>query len=227
MTKGKTAILIFANSAEKELTSKSIQSADVFDVLNTETLKTVEKTGLPYYHFSEKQQIGQTFGERFSNAIQAIYNKGYDTVISVGNDTPHLKAAHILKAANQLKTADYVLGPSTDGGFYLMGLKETHFNKPHFETLPWQTSKLHYVFKSAITQNDKTVFYLEILSDIDTDSDIELVLNHFKTLSFTLKKLLLHIRKIDNRITTTIEIFAIKVYFKLQQNKGSPHLSCI
>jgi hypothetical protein len=79
MNQGKTAILVFANNAEKELLSKSIRSASVFDLLNTETLKTVRKTGLPFYHYSEKEQIGKTFAERFTNAIKSIYDRGYAT----------------------------------------------------------------------------------------------------------------------------------------------------
>ncbi|MFK7832029.1 MAG: DUF2064 domain-containing protein [Winogradskyella sp.] len=227
MKQGKIAILVFANNAEKELLSKSIQSVAVFDLLNSETLKTVEKTGLPYYHYSENEQVGTTFGQRFSNAIEAIYKKGYDTVISVGNDTPHLKAAHILKAANQLQSSDFVLGSSTDGGFYLMGLKKAHFNKPHFEALPWQTSKLQYVFRQTLKANNHKTDYLEALSDIDNDSDIELVLNHFKPLSFQLKKIILHIRNIENRISTSVQTFSNRIHFKLQQNKGSPSLDHI
>lgn len=224
MKQDKTAILIFANNAEKELITKSIQSADFFDLLNTETLKTVKKTSLPYYHFSEKEQTGQTFGERFSNAIQAIYDEGYETVISIGNDTPHLKASHILKAVQQLESSDYVLGPSTDGGFYLMGFKKAYFNKQNFEALPWQTSKLQFVLRKALKRNLNKVSYLEVLSDIDDDSDIELVLNHFKTLGFNLKRLLLLIRKIDPSIFFAIRFFTTKIYSKLKHNKGSPAL---
>jgi uncharacterized protein len=123
--KTKTAILIFANSAEKELTSKSISSSDFFNLLDSDTVKTVKKTNLPYFHFSEKEQIGSSFGERFTNAIEAVFNKGFEHVISLGNDIPHLRANHILKATQNLATSDYVLGPSTDGGFYLMGFKNT------------------------------------------------------------------------------------------------------
>lgn len=220
----KTAILVFANSAEKELKLKSIQSASVFELLNFEVLKTVKKTGLPYFHFSEKEQIGASFGERFSNAIQAIYNKGFNTVISVGNDTPHLKASHILKAKQKLESSDYVFGPSTDGGFYLMGFKKTHFKKTQFEALPWQTSKLQYVLRKNLNGKKRDVFYLETLSDIDTVSDIDVILNSFKALVFKLKALLISIRKIDSHSSAPVKYRLNNIYFKIHQNKGSPIL---
>lgn len=227
MKTNKTAILVFANSAEKELKLKSIQSASIFKLLNSEVLKTVKKTGLPYFHFSENEQTGTNFGKRFSNAIETIYNKGFDTVISVGNDTPHLKAAHILKAKNQLNYSDCVLGPSTDGGFYLMGLKKTHFNKAQFETLPWQNSKLQHVLKTGLKTEKQHVFYLEPLTDLDTVSDINTILNSFKALVFKLKALLISLIKIDKRCLTLHQNLQNNSYFKLHNNKGSPFLRFI
>lgn len=224
MNQGKTAILVFANNAEKELISKSIRSASVFDLLNTETLKTVRKTGLPYYHYSEKEQIGKTFAERFTNAIKSVYDRGYDTVISIGNDTPHLSAHHILKAKHQLESSDYVLGPSTDGGFYLMGFKKTHFNKERLEALPWQTYKLRRHLNTELNQQSLSVVYLEILSDIDDPSDIDRVLESFKKLASKIRKLLIRIRNISIKIATTFKIFYSSTIFKLLYNKGSPVL---
>ena len=97
MNKERTAILIFANTAQFEAEQKAFPSSKMlFDKLNTQILKIVNETGLPYYHFSEKEQIGTTFAERFSNAIAAVFKMGYGQVITVGNDTPHLKAYHIL-----------------------------------------------------------------------------------------------------------------------------------
>ena len=147
----KTAILIFANSAEKQLISKSIASSDFFNLLDSDTVKTVKKAGLPYFHFSEKEQIGHSFGERFTNAIETILNKGFQNVITLGNDIPNLTANLIVKAKNKLENSDYVLGPSTDGGFYLMGFKKAHFNKTDIQNLPWQQICLrHLQFHHAV-----------------------------------------------------------------------------
>lgn len=222
--KNKTAILIFANSAEKELTSKSISSSDFFNLLDSDTVKTVKKTNLPYFHFSEKEQIGSSFGERFTNAIEAVFNKGFEHVISLGNDIPHLRANHILKATQNLATSDYVLGPSTDGGFYLMGFKKTHFNKTSFQNLPWQTAKLRQSLNTELQYQNESVSYLEMLTDIDDISDINFVLESFKTLDFKIKRLLLILRKTIKTIVTSASVFQYATVFESPYNKGSPIL---
>jgi len=222
--KTKTAILIFANSAEKELTSKSISSSDFFNLLDSDTVKTVKKTNLPYFHFSEKEQIGSSFGERFTNAIEAVFNKGFEHVISLGNDIPHLRSNHILKATQNLATSDYVLGPSTDGGFYLMGFKKAHFNKTSFQNLPWQTPKLRQRLNTELQHQNESVSYLEMLTDIDDVSDIDSVLESFKTLDFKIKRLLLILRKTTKTIVTSASVFQYATVFESPYNKGSPIL---
>lgn len=224
MKESKTAILIFANSAEKEIISKSFSSRSMFETLNKHTLNIVKKTGIPYFLFSEKQQIGNSFGERFTNAIQAVYDLGFNTLITIGNDTPHLTSKHILKTVEKLQKHSIVLGPSTDGGFYLMGLKKSQFNKETFLKLPWQTSKLNRSISKLKASKKINISYLEVLTDIDEVSDIKLVLDSYKTLSTTIKTLLLQsfssVKKIIFYHFITIENFILNLQF----NKGSPAL---
>lgn len=221
----KTAILIFANSGLQESFAKPFKSsALVFDQLNRETLKKVRATGLPYFHFSEKEQIGNSFGERFTNSIQSIYDKGYDTVISIGNDTPHLKSSQILLASQQLKTHDIVLGPSFDGGFYLMGLKKSHFSAETFLKLPWQTSRLSQSIYRLISSNKTNLYTLEVLSDIDTISDIKIVLYSKKNISSRLRQLLFEVVS-EAKETVFSYLFSFQDLFQNNYfNKGSPIL---
>ena len=220
----KTAILIFANSAEKQLTSKSVASSDFFNLLDSDTVKTVKKAGLPYFHISEKAQKGHSFGERFTNAIETVFNQGFQNVITLGNDIPNLTANLIVKAKDKLENSDYVLGPSTDGGFYLMGFKKSHFSKTDIQNLPWQTSKLSRCLHQELQQQNENVSYLETLTDIDTTSDIELVLKSFKSLDFNIKKLLLKILKKVKTIAIVASVFHGRTVFNKHYNKGSPAL---
>jgi glycosyltransferase A (GT-A) superfamily protein (DUF2064 family) len=219
-----TAILIFANSAEKEAERKSFLSADVFSALNNQTLKTVEKSRIEYFHFSEKNQVGSFFGERFSNAIQAVFNKGYENVITIGNDTPHLKTSHLVDTLQQLEKNDLVLGPSKDGGFYLMGIKKAHFNKKTFLKLPWQTSKLQSCITSMIVSKNLKFKFLEILNDLDVLEDLKKILHSFKSIP----KSILNILKI---LITSLKKFFVdftihikSTFFTPNFNKGSPFL---
>ena len=80
MTK-KTAILIFSNSAKEDAKRKSFADSQLFETLTNETINKVKKTGLPYFHFTETQQEGTSFGARFSNAIQTVFDKGFTNII--------------------------------------------------------------------------------------------------------------------------------------------------
>ncbi|QTE22124.1 TIGR04282 family arsenosugar biosynthesis glycosyltransferase [Polaribacter cellanae] len=218
----KTAILIFANSAEKEAERKSFLSSEVFSALNNQTLKTVEKSGIEHFLFSEKEQIGNNFGERFSNAIETLFNRGFDTIITIGNDTPHLKVRHLLETETNLSSKDLVLGPSKDGGFYLMGIKKEHFNKKTFLKLPWQTSRLQKCIATISKSKNLEITFLEILNDIDQLEDIQLIINSFKKLSASI----LHLLK---RCINPLKSFVFAPFFNIKKvfyspnfNKGSP-----
>ena len=217
-----TAILIFANSAEKEAERKSFLSSDVFSVLNNQTLKTVEKSGIEYFHFSEKNQVGSSFGERFSNAIETIFNKGFKNVITIGNDTPHLKTHHLVDTLHQLEKNDLVLGPSKDGGFYLMALKKEHFNKEILLKLPWQTSKLQNCITSIVTSKKLNIKFLEILNDLDVLEDIEKILQSFKAIPISVLKILTQLTCTQTAFFVDFIINFKKTFFTPNSNKGSP-----
>ena len=125
----------------------------LFDVLNNNILKTVQKSGLPYFLYTEKEQNGHSFGSRFVNAIQEVFDKGFTNIITVGNDTPQLKTSHLNTAATQLEAHKFVIGPSTDGGFYLMGLEKSQFDATAFLELPWQSSRLCSSLEMILTKN--------------------------------------------------------------------------
>ncbi|NVJ88798.1 MAG: DUF2064 domain-containing protein [Flavobacteriaceae bacterium] len=218
-----TAILIFANSASKEIENKPFLSFDAIAKLNSQTKAIVEKTKLPYFHFSENDQIGDCFGERFTNAIQAIFDKGFENVIAIGNDTPHLKANHITIANQELQSKSLVLGPSKDGGFYLMGLQKKHFIKSTFLNFPWQTAELQHSINKLISTNNLKVSYLSILRDIDSFDDVKSIISSFHKIS---SDLITALRKLIFKSTPFFSYFLPKetIFFFLPNfNKGSPN----
>ncbi|WP_171032294.1 TIGR04282 family arsenosugar biosynthesis glycosyltransferase [Polaribacter aestuariivivens] len=218
----KTAILIFANSAEKEVERKSFLSTEIFSALNRQTLKIVEKSKIKYFLFSEKEQVGNNFGERFSNAIETLFNKGFDNVITIGNDTPHLKVRHLLETEKSLVSNDLVLGPSKDGGFYLMGIKKAHFNKKTFLKLPWQTSRLQKCISTISKSKNLEITFLEILNDLDKSEDIQLIIDSFKKLSISILHLLKRYIKLQKLFVFATFFNIKKVFHAPNFNKGSP-----
>lgn len=218
-----TAILVFANSSKEELQHKPFAKKEaLFDALTERTLLTVKKTQIPFYHLTEAQQHGDSFGERFTNAIQSIFDKGYDKVITVGNDSPNLEKAHLEKALFKLDQNESVIGPSADGGFYLLGLHRSNFEKTVFENLAWQTDQINNEVVDILNVSGRTTYLLPTLFDIDTYWDAKTIFDYSYHLEHSVLKAILafipKIRKLEVPPLQIVELTAAKIHF----NKGSP-----
>ena len=143
-------------------------------------------------------------------------------MITIGNDSPHLQARHILDTYQKLKSTALVLGPSRDGGFYLMGLQKNHFNADSFLRLPWQTKALSACIIRLVTSRKMETHLLETLVDLDSIEDIDTLLKHTKPLNKEVLKLLKSVinTKIHIRLPDTVFIDALA--FTTHFNKGSP-----
>ncbi|MFW6348098.1 MAG: DUF2064 domain-containing protein [Cyclonatronaceae bacterium] len=142
------AVLFFSRSAAAESRSKQFvkgnaaQNERISRLLIDTALDNVRASGLPCFVFDESQQVGKTFGTRLSNAFQAIYDKGFDAVISVGNDTPALSQVAWPEVIRSLQQGRAVIGPSHSGGAYLIGMPKALFDVRRFQALPWRSSAL-------------------------------------------------------------------------------------
>ncbi len=220
-----TAILIFANSAAKDRHDKNIDAeVGMFAILTQQTLKTVQAVGLPYFHFTENEQIGETFGERFTNAIASVYEKGFENIITIGNDSPQLKSQHLKKACRELQQGKTVLGPAMDGGFYLMGINRAHFDRQTFAQLPWQKAKLFGQTKALLENVGASLFRLPVLYDLDSQNDVVLLASFVRSISRSILRVLRRLLAKETRIDSIIQLFYINRQTSALYNKGSPTL---
>lgn len=219
-----TAILVFANSAQEDSKLKRISGgAGLFDGLTNHTLASVKKSKMTYFHISEEQQIGDSFGTRFSNAIQSVFDKGFKRIITIGNDSPHLTTAHLIDAQFHLEKGKTVIGPSADGGFYLIGLKKEQFNASDFEKLSWNTSKITTEVTSLISRQSELV-RLKTLFDVDSMEDLQLMVSRFQNFSNYLFKIFLSVLKVQS-VLYIIDFALPKNHLSFTYfNKGSPGL---
>lgn len=218
-----TAVLVFANSSKEEMRYKPINNGEVlFDSLTQRTLKEVEKTSLAYFHVTEHHQKGNSFGERFTNAIKSVFDLGFEKVITVGNDTPHLQSGHIKAAAEALIKGRTVIGPSLDGGFYLMGIHQENFNPDDFIDLPWQNSCLLRTLIENLEKNKCSFYKLPVFEDIDTSHDIQRLSNYISTLSISLISIFSDCLNTINRTVFFTGTFYSSISLQLPLNKGSP-----
>lgn len=74
-------------------------------------------------NFEKRQQIGSDLGERMHNAFIDGFREGFERIIIIGSDMYDLDADEIMEAFRALANHDFVIGPATDGGYYLLGMK--------------------------------------------------------------------------------------------------------
>src|SRR5213595_3352905 len=92
--------------------------------------------------FSLLPQRGDKFGERLYLALEDLFKCGFDSVCLIDSDSPTVPAENFAEAVELLSTSDdrIVLGPSDDGGYYLIGVKKPHRNL--FEQIDWSTERV-------------------------------------------------------------------------------------
>jgi hypothetical protein len=71
-------------------------------------------------------QGGDGLGERMYNCFRGLCADGFDKVILIGADAPHLRDQWLDEAEAALDSADIVLGPTDDGGYYLVAMRQPH-----------------------------------------------------------------------------------------------------
>ena len=137
-----------------------------FFVPSPETFDTKEISSQP---FVVEPQLGKGLGERMYDAFSKLL-KEHDKVIIIGGDMPHLSSLQVHKAFEILDKAEVVLGPSEDGGYYLIGMKQAHHEL--FSNMTWSTDR---VLKETIQRaNVLNLNYtlLPWLNDVDTAKDL-------------------------------------------------------
>jgi glycosyltransferase A (GT-A) superfamily protein (DUF2064 family) len=88
------------------------------------------------------ETVAPTFGECLLHAATLLLEAGHDAVCLLNSDSPTLPAAYLTAAATALAAPGdrILLGPSTDGGYYLIGLKRAH--RRLFEDIDWSTERV-------------------------------------------------------------------------------------
>ncbi|MEM7008188.1 MAG: TIGR04282 family arsenosugar biosynthesis glycosyltransferase [Thermodesulfobacteriota bacterium] len=118
-----------------------------------------------------KPQLGNTLGDRITNAFDEVYSLGRGKVVIIGSDCLDVSRDTIIKTIELLGSFDVVLGPAEDGGYYLLG---TNAHRPElFENIDWSTSKVLNQTLENINKIGLTYKLLKTFKDIDTVDDLE------------------------------------------------------
>lgn len=120
--------------------------------------------------YTKRLQTGDDLGERMYTAFDESFKAGFTDIIIIGSDSHELTQAIIEQAFLQLKTADFVIGPAVDGGYYLLGMKT--LERSVFEGKAWSTATVFSDTVQSIKKLDMTYALLPKLRDVDTVDDL-------------------------------------------------------
>ena len=154
---------LFSSSRFLFLTSAVEDSLEKMrSTLQEQDLFTTSKT-------SFISQQGEDLGQRMSTAFKELF-KNHQSVVLIGCDLPDLTSALISDAFDSLQSNDAVIGPSCDGGYYLIGLKKE--TPDLFKEISWSTEKVLKQTVERAEQLSLKVQLLDQLRDIDTLEDL-------------------------------------------------------
>lgn len=113
-------------------------------------------------------QRGSDLGERIVSALHEAPSA--EKMLVIGTDMPFVDEALLTSASSALDSADVVIGPCVDGGYYLIGMKRVH--EELFEGIPWSTADVLASTLARCAEHRLTSHLLPLLRDVDTLDDL-------------------------------------------------------
>ena len=103
------------------------------------------------------------------HAFSILFQQGYQKIIIIGTDCFELSSSILLDAFTALDNNEVVIGPSADGGYYLLGMQQLF---PFlFEEKAWSTDTVYDSTIQQLKMHQISYYTLPILNDIDTEED--------------------------------------------------------
>lgn len=115
-------------------------------------------------------QKGKDLGEKMYRAIKKVMDLGYESVILTGADLPLMTASHLESGFAALEEKDIAIGPTSDGGYYLIGMK-----KPCREVFRIEGYGGPSVFENTVAAAEAAglaVGLARTCDDVDTPEDL-------------------------------------------------------
>ena len=146
--------------------------ADVFisyteydDPSDLETLKNLFPYALDIF-----PQTGADLGEKMHTALLKVLDMGYESCVLTGSDLPLMTREHIISGFEALEKADVTLGPTADGGYYLVGIKKPCY--PLFSKQEYGCGSVYENALKAISESGQSFAPALPCSDVDTFDEL-------------------------------------------------------
>jgi hypothetical protein len=110
------------------------------------------------------------FGARLRDAFDSAFALGFERVVVIGSDTPHLRAEMIEQAFERVRPGEPVVGPTRDGGYYLLAMCEA--NPELFRSVEWSSARVLSQTEERARSAGLRIHRLEENFDVDEASDL-------------------------------------------------------
>ena len=117
------------------------------------------------------EQSSGDLGKRLTHGFQYAFDQDYTNVIALGGDSPDLPEEYIINSFAQLDRHQSCIGPTEDGGYYLIGMSK--FMPELFQNITWSTSTVFAETREIIHSLKISCHVLPEWYDIDTIDDLK------------------------------------------------------
>ncbi len=121
-----------------------------------------------------RPQCQGNLGDRFIHAFSESFARGVQRTLIIGSDHPTLPPEYIADALQQLHDADVVLGPTRDGGYWAVAIRQTSWPEARiiFRRIPWSTASVLRTSLERAGQVDLEVVLMPDWYDVDRPEDV-------------------------------------------------------
>ena len=120
--------------------------------------------------FQQELQTGLELGERMMNAFHYAFENKYSKVVLIGCDCLEINTDLLNHAFEKLNEFYLVIGPATDGGYYLLGINRLHGD--FFRNKIWGSASVYRDTIQDTHRLELSTFNLPVLNDIDEEKDL-------------------------------------------------------
>ena len=117
-------------------------------------------------------QRGDDIGERLKNSFIEVFSQDVGGTIVIGSDIPDLSERIVNEGLVALNSHDAVIGPSPDGGYYLIGFRRDTFMPEVFEGITWGSEAVFEQSIGKFFERDIDLKVLESWPDVDVYEDL-------------------------------------------------------
>jgi rSAM/selenodomain-associated transferase 1 len=140
-------------------------------------------------------QEGADVGERMEHAFKQAFAEGCPRAVLVGSDIPDLPPAAFTAALRALDDHDAVIGPTQDGGYYLIGFRNGAFLPEVFRGIEWSTASVFSKTVQVLDRAGRQVLQLPLWRDVDTIDDLKDLMSRTGSTAFRHSRTMKYLRE--------------------------------